>query len=1716
MHKTLATSIRVCHALRGRGPVRHDGTLRIKWIGLLLLLTLLLLAVPARAEPPVLTPDAFRTELQQIYDLGPRAVGQTGHAKIRASIQSELEQLQSQNPSAHLEFRHQYFSAPAPVDVRLDPQGQPLDANATLTLAGQTFHPFAIYPNLLAPSFIPTPGVTGPLVDGRDGSLASLSGKPLKNALVLLDFDSGKNWENAAKFGAAAVLFRHPDATTHGEAARKFFLIPLEMPRFLLSAADTVSIDALLRAAPAPTATLVGGATWKNVETSNILALIPGRDPDPAKARNLLVIQIYLDSMCIAPAAPHGADTSLQLLAGLHLLRTMVTDESARPNCSVLFAFTDAHSQSLLGARNLAYLFWRLRDGSLAKIDEATATADTDLQAISDALAATSDTPVPLTPAATRVLFKRSDEILTRGSIRTARAIQETLRLEGEGPRALQLRQIRDWYADASTEPDITRRLLKLRAGPPAAPDAARDADLRVDITSLRAILTDLFADARRAATIARSESDISHWLLASRKDARIQCLFLDLAPDADQVSWAGPLHFGIQGGSQQFFPNMHAAHLPVAQQIARDLALPQPNPLDDAFSIEATVQRGNFLAPAVGDGNPMQLAGIPSYGLVSINAARSRIDTPNDTPATVDPQKAASTLRFLSAFVPYLAHDLGTLSQGKKSAGAPVNLLGRVVRYDMMAGVSPDDPVENALACYPLAWLDENKEEFRTVAGVRYTALAATNRAGRYAIRMLPGTSAHWHRKDTQLYAFHFAPSGRIDMALDRSSLGTEMLDNTVFRNQRLEEVSAVVAPARAVALFDLTDPRALAPLTTIQVLDATNMGSLPTWSTFVTRDNFGGDDAGGAPLEECGIIFAPPAARIVPILSAGFSGVRATALNLEGGGAPTAAPGKEPLPTGFPVDSTPRIEFTSLVVARDMVRLNETRLATMSKEGMRDILLGKLVAESRTALDAAESAYTQQDYAAANRQAIHAWGVALRAYGPVRNLGKDAVIGSVFFMALCLPFAFFMERLTLRSKRAAFRVLGTVGWFALLFLALLFIHPAFKISLNPMIVLLSFIMLVLVAVVGSIIYGKFTALIRSYRNQLEGVHGADIQRFSASGVALSLALSTMARRRARTTLTVATLTMLAFAIVTFSSINSGLAFRQIPIANLTPAYTGLMFRMPAWADMPRSVVSSFIDEFGTAHTVLPRMWKLRSQDPWALGASGNTTLLATKVSTDRAQIGRGAKLRGVVGVSPDEDTLIDMSTAIAYGTFLRRGHPEDLVLAPPAAASLNITPADLGTPRATVRILDQTFTVVGIMHPDKFSSWQDLDGESYAPVDYAAAGVVGSGQASDQKLESLPTIDVSQHMLHLPFDQIAISSLARTEQLQGSYKAVAVKLAKDSNADDILNRLMRRLRLPVFAGFIRPAPAPSTAGLYESLDKVDPKGFTRLIVPVLLAVFMIVNTLLGTVEERRGEIGMLNSVGLAPAHVGMLFLVEAVVYGVIGLVIGYLGGLFMAKFLLSAPWFISLTGGTAISLNYSSSATIVASVLVLVIVVASALYPASQARKIASPGTRTGWELPDSDTGDFTVEVPFTLTGGNAVGMLGFLDEYFSQHTDPTSPDFRIIHRAMAELPDENNSPEFTLNGRTFIAPYDLGVATAFRVRVRPTTQPNIFRVRFSLTRQAGDMTSYRRAAQRYIDLLRRQFLVWRTLEPPEKQKYIDRALQQLNTAALQKSEL
>ncbi|MFQ5892232.1 MAG: FtsX-like permease family protein, partial [Candidatus Methanofastidiosia archaeon] len=133
-----------------------------------------------------------------------------------------------------------------------------------------------------------------------------------------------------------------------------------------------------------------------------------------------------------------------------------------------------------------------------------------------------------------------------------------------------------------------------------------------------------------------------------------------------------------------------------------------------------------------------------------------------------------------------------------------------------------------------------------------------------------------------------------------------------------------------------------------------------------------------------------------------------------------------------------------------------------------------------------------------------------------------------------------------------------------------------------------------------------------------------------------------------------------------------------------------------------------------------------------------------------------------------------------------------------------------------------------------------------------------------------------------------------------------------------------------------------------YESLKiaRVGP-----IIIVVMISALMILNTMLASMYERVGEIGILSSVGANPTNVGKLFLTESSILGLVGGLAGYILGI-LILFIGS-----SVSSGT-VSQKFTLNWFVGSILLSLIVSISSAAYPASKASFLVVPSLRRSWK--------------------------------------------------------------------------------------------------------------------------------------------------------------
>ena len=276
------------------------------------------------------------------------------------------------------------------------------------------------------------------------------------------------------------------------------------------------------------------------------------------------------------------------------------------------------------------------------------------------------------------------------------------------------------------------------------------------------------------------------------------------------------------------------------------------------------------------------------------------------------------------------------------------------------------------------------------------------------------------------------------------------------------------------------------------------------------------------------------------------------------------------------------------------------------------------------------------------------------------------------------------------------------------------------------------------------------------------------------------------------------------------------------------------------------------------------------------------------------------------------------------------------------------------------------------------------------------------------------------------------------------------------------------------------------------NSLPQVS--GAQQVAIPLAIAGLIVFNTMMGSIAERRREIHVYTSLGLAPLHVGALFVAEALTYGLIGTVAGYVIGQLAGTVLNH----YQLLGN--VTLNYSGTSAMMTMGLILLIVLLSALVPARLASKIAAPSIERNWKVPAPNGDEIVAPLPFTINKTAADGALAYLADYFDAHREGSIGKFSAGKVEAFTFDDEQGRRSRGLKTVVWLTPFDLGVRQHLMLLIHPGQYPDIYEVQVVLQRLSGDDGSWYRMNRTFLTGLRKQFLQWRSLSPKRMLEFVE----------------
>ncbi len=1640
------------------------------------------LAAPARAQSatPGLPAEAatFWRHLEAMATGQSRLVGSDGYAAARDHIERELAGLA--DATGRVQFRRHDFRLLVPVTRA-----------ASLELAGgERSDLYPIWPAKARLNAVGDVGIRGELVYCGDASSAATPPRSVQGNIAVIEATAAGRWHHPFFLGASAVVILGDDDLAWTQLSEHEIRVPAHLPRFFLPNGPLAD---RLRAGERPEATLRASADWVLRTATNFYAVVEGTG-GPASAVALLA---PYDTAGLVPDLAPGAGQAAAPATALALLDRFARSPPERP---VAILFTGADGINLGGTREAMLAIGAAPETNRDWQAEPRAEIAAD-QAVADRLAEVALDPSLLDKTGDRAVLER---LLKVAETEAADVQSRLFRLRIRDPETLDAAEREEKAAllRRTVELGSIRNLLR---GEPAA--LADDEQAHADARAFAARLNELLVGSAASPGLIQQNKDyvaaleeraeLYEWLAGAvgttpTPDARSsQGRALDLIVGLDlsdgghslgPIAWGGftsSTSNGLIGRLRDWF---NAANRAANEDPGHWFA-----------QLGGGVETNTFTDPkwrlAAPLGLPAELAasqGVPAFTLATLNDARPRRDTPADTIDRLNRPRLERQFALTDEVLRRAFFDTSGFAAGGDHKRRVHRVTGQVLALAPGKPV-PDLPTGGFVA---VLYHGEKKNSptpdlrwhARWTLGVRRTEIASTDAAGRYRFEGLDLLGDRQLRFRTAL-VYRLEPgTGRVIATSDFGRAGSDFSPTVDLDNGTVRPRKNIVFACEEFALAGLYDPRFLQSLGTVVPRDA-RRSAVPQKYKFVLRD---GVLAG----------FVEPGTRNYLLFRYGQIGNRLTLLNIPPLDADAAGEGDERLAKGFSTEGLRRLGPLSMQTANDLWRLDERRLASYAAAGVSSPLLDDLHAGAAVGIERAAEALDADDGLTFERAANGAWANEALVYSAAQAMASDVIYAAIFLLLLCVPFAFCMERLVIGTPNVYRQIVGAIAIFALMTASLWAFHPAFRISNSALIIILAFAILFMSGLVIWVVYSRFETELKRVRSGKAddesgptGGHasgGASFARASVIGQAVMLGIANMRRRRFRTFLTASTIVLITFAVLCFTSSTTYTSVVALPTGT-SADHPGVMLRQRGYRALPLPLLGAVQGvgaELFADRPIVPRWWNLEN---------GDETFALYLESVGADGVVRRVPQRAAVGLSPGEAELTPLARVLGESAAARIVEPgaEVIALSRPVADALQVRAGD------SVTLAGHVLEVASVYDPDAYDAQMiALSGEPIAPLDVSNGMLDASGRAvtdaGDMGLAldgDAGSAEAAASYEHLSSSQFVLIPATLSQRLpESSLRSVSVRLDDLDQLDAAVDDLTRRFALALFAGY------DDGVKLVTASQPTSVAG-TAVVVPLLIGGLIIFNTMMGSIAERRREIHIYTSLGLAPVHVGALFVAEALTYGLIGAVFGYVIGQFVGTGLVSLGWLGDAT------LNYSGTSAMLTMGLILLVVLLSALVPARLASKIAAPSIDRTWKVPAAVDGTIRATLPFTINQTAAAGAIAYLAEWFEVHADGTVGGF-----AADDIePFQRREGEHTVNGlraKVWLSPFDLGVRQACVVSIRPGEIEDVYEVDVALTHESGGEEAWHRMNRAFLTSLRQQFLAWRSLGGRRMLEYVERS--------------
>jgi len=900
---------------------------------------------------------------------------------------------------------------------------------------------------------------------------------------------------------------------------------------------------------------------------------------------------------------------------------------------------------------------------------------------------------------------------------------------------------------------------------------------------------------------------------------------------------------------------------------------------------------------------------------------------------------------------------------------------------------------------------------------------------------------------------------NGKVIWATNTGWFGTQYTRTIVSALQPIAYVTIPVTPAIDIALLDIIDPQTLRRMSLIDWRYMDHSFLTETFSLNIFDFNTGAAIYMGtayvSPWEGVAVAYIPPGYKV------GFMIYRS---DIYGRPIPLINGSKEHREgVGYLVQK--RIILTSRDMARDIVFLVKERYSKVALYQFRSYSAEFMIRNASYYYSKALSFYKEKIYDQSYMNFLKSWMWGSRAYTETMTLIDDTGRTSVFFFFIILVGAILLERLTIsfRDKRAIFSVASfTVGMLVLFY----FVHPALRIMSMSYIAILGIITLLVFSIIAFIFFGEGIEITKKISTTILGYHEYEVPRVSIMVSSASISVENLKKRPLRTILTLVNIIVVVAALVSLSSVSYYSKLSMVPqIQKAT--YNGFFFKetdIPIWYD--RYLMDYLRDIVGDKGVVYGRIWLY----PEAWFPQGAAEIVTGKRST---------LISAFLGLVPEEAAELLRIAGSAESAQIKEpflgGTELKCIISDATAKDIGVGLGD------TIRMWGLNFTVVGIIDTHLLLGGQGL----YRELD--GYPIVPSSPEFVPDFEMIASIKKREVFDYkpIPWERMIIIPYDLAQKLGGYPATMSVRLKNSTTYKDAL-KIARDIVFPL-AGITVYFGWDGKTFLIGQTNTFLALGLHSLIVLFIIAAANIMITMLGSVKERTKEINVYSVVGMSPTDIAVLFISEGIVLALVGSVLGF----FLGYGLDSIFYSLGILPSYFIR-NYASFLLIIGIILSILAVIIPSIYPGIIASRSVTPSLERKWKITSKPRGDlWEVTLPLSVhTRKEIIGILRYLKEYYSGR-GAVEKNFTVTNIL------EYSEDQMYLKFRVHLAPFELNLYQTVTLQGRRIAGNYTFIV--ILQRETGQRHAWIRSNRIFIDKVRKQLLVWRTLPTKIKDQYV-----------------